>query len=292
MPRSWRTRTEDRYHTRLREALRGRRILVTGASSGIGRAFALQAARAGANAVLVARREKELELVAEEFVRLGGTARIHVTDLSDLESSRRLAETVLHEDGSMDILVNNAGSSMRRSVVDCKAKDLERLMAVNYLGPMTLTLGLLPGMLERRSGHVVQVSTIGVQTGAPNFAAYVAAKAAADHFVRSVRLELGGRGIDVTTIQVPLVRTPMLAPTRIYEVFPALGVEKAARRIGWAVVKRPIRVAPRWTTLLEVAHAVAPGLMQWIFTQGHEPFHALMSRRLERRNRRRARSAR
>ena len=84
----------------------------------------------------------------------------------------------------------------------------------------------------------------------------------------------------------------MLAPTRIYEAFPALGVEKAARRIGWAVVKRPIRVAPRWATLLEVVHAVAPGLLQWVFTHGHEPFHALMNRRLERRKRRRADSDR
>ena len=143
-------------------------------------------------------------------------------------------------------------------------------MAVNYQGPLALTLGLLPAMLAQGRGHIVQISTIGVQTGAPNFAAYVAAKAASDHWVRTLRLELGGRGIDVTTMQVPLVRTPMLAPTRIYEAFPALGVERAARRIGWAVVKRPVRVAPRWTTFLEVMHAVVPGLLQWVFTHGHE----------------------
>jgi short-subunit dehydrogenase len=285
-----RARAEERYLARLREALRGRRILVTGASSGIGRAFALQVARAGADAVLVARRGEELERVAAECARLGGSARIHAADLSNAEESHRLAETVLREDGRVDVLVNNAGRSIRRSVVDYKAEDLERLMAVNYLGPMALTLGLLPEMLERGDGHVVQVSSIGVQTGAPNFAAYVAAKAASDHFARSLRLELGGRGIDVTTIQLPLVRTAMLAPSRIYEAFPALDTERAARRIGWAVVKRPIRVAPRWATLLEVVHAVAPGLLQWVFTRGHEPFHALMRRRLERMERRRGSS--
>lgn len=292
MPRPCETRAENRYQARLREALYGRRILITGASSGIGRAFALQAARAGADAVLVARRRDELERVAEECVRLGGSARVHASDLSDVESSRRLAAIVLRDQGPVDVLVNNAGRSIRRSVVECKTEDLERLMAVNYLGPMTLTLGLLPAMLERCGGHVVQVSTIGVQTGAPNFAAYVASKAAADHFVRSLRLELGGRGIDVTTVHVPLVRTPMMAPTRIYEAFPAQDVEKAAQRIGWAVVKRPIRVAPRWSTLLEVTHAMAPGLLQWVFTHGHEPFHALMSRRLAGRNRRGTDSAR
>jgi NAD(P)-dependent dehydrogenase (short-subunit alcohol dehydrogenase family) len=219
-------------------------------------------------------------------VRLGGRARIRATDLSDVEACRRLAETVLRDDGPVDVLVNNAGHSIRRSVVDYEARDLARLMAVNYLGPMTLTLGLLPGMLARGGGHVVQISTIGVQTGAPNFAAYVAAKAAADQFTRSLGLELGGRGIDVTTLQVPLVRTEMMAPTRIYDAFPALRADTAARRIGWAVVKRPIRVAPRWATLLEVVHAVAPGLLQWVFTRWHEPFHRTMARRLDRMQRR------
>ncbi len=283
----WKERGERRYLARLGEALRGRRMLVTGASSGIGRAFVLQAARAGADAILVARREQELEQVAAECERLGGRARIRCTDLSDLDACRRLAETVLRDEGPVDVLVNNAGHSIRRSVTEYEPEDLERLVAVNYLGPMTLTLGLVPGMLARGGGHVVQVSTIGVQTGAPNFAAYVAAKAASDHFARSIRLELGGRGIDVTTLQVPLVRTAMLAPTRIYNAFPALRSETAARRIGWAVVKRPVRVAPRWATLLEVVHAVTPGLLQWVFTRWHEPFHRAMARRLDRMQRRR-----
>ena len=284
--RRWRARAEQRYLDRLGDALRGRRMLVTGASSGIGRAFALQAAKAGGELVLVSRRGDTLEQVAEECERLGGRAQVRTADLASAESVRALAQGVLGEVGPVDVLVNNAGHSIRRAVADYKAEDLARLAAVNYLGPMSLTLELLPAMLARGSGHVVQVSTIGVQTGAPNFAAYVAAKAASDHFVRTLRLELGGRGIAVTTIQMPLVRTAMLAPSRIYEAFPALDPERAARRIGWAVVKRPIRVAPRWTTLLEVVHAVAPGLLQWVFTQGHEPFHRSMARRLERMRRR------
>ena len=286
MLRRWRARAEQNYLARLGAALRGRRMLVTGASSGIGRAFVLQAARAGAELVLVSRRGEELEQVAEDCERLGGRAQVRTADLSSVESCRALAESVLREDGPVDILVNNAGHSIRRAVVDYKAEDLARLVAVNYLGPMTLTLGLLPAMLDRGAGHIVQISTIGVQTGAPNFAAYVAAKAASDHFARTLRLELGGRGIAVTTIQVPLVRTAMLAPTRIYDAFPALGAEQAARRIGWAVATRPVRVAPRWATLLEVVHAVAPDLLQWVFTHGHEPFHRAMARRLERMNRR------
>jgi len=255
---------------------------VTGASSGIGRAFALQAARAGADAILVARRADELARVAEECARLGGRAEARIADLGDVAASRALAQAVLAERGPVDVLVNNAGSSLRRAVAEHAVEQVERLAAVNYLGPMALTLGLLPGMLARGAGHVVQVSTIGVQTGAPNFAGYVAAKAAADHFMRTLRLELGGRGIAVTTVHMPLVRTPMIAPSRIYEAFPALAVEAAARRIGRAIVKRPTRIAPHWATALEVLHAVAPGLVQRLFTLGHDPFHAWMRRRLSR----------
>jgi short-subunit dehydrogenase len=282
----WRATGEARDRERLREALRGRRILITGASSGIGRAFALQAAAAGADAILLARRGEELAQVAAECARLGGSARVRAADLSRPHEIRVLADAILREDGPVDVLVNNAGSSLRRPAADTRLEDVERLAAVNYLGPIALTLGLLPGMLERGGGHVVQVSTIGTQTGAPNFAAYVAAKAAADHFVRSLRLELGGRGVDVTTLHLPLVRTPMLAPSRIYELFPALTVERAARRIGRAVVERPVRIAPRWATLLETLHALAPGLLQWVFARGHEPLHDWLGRRLARRDRR------
>jgi short-subunit dehydrogenase len=262
-------------------------MLITGASSGVGRAFALQAAEAGADLILVARRADELARVAEECKRLGGAARVRPLDLADVAAARTLAETVLQEDGPVDVLVNNAGSSLRRPVQEHAADDVVRLAAVNYLGPVALTLGLLPGMRTRGGGHVIQVSTIGTQTGAPNFAAYVSAKAAADHFVRTLRLELGGSGIAVTTIHLPLVRTPMLAPSRIYELFPALTVERAARRIGRAVVERPLRIAPRWTTALELVHAAAPGLLQWVFARGHDPLHGWLGRRLARRDRRR-----
>jgi short-subunit dehydrogenase len=279
------SRGEARYRARLGAAVRDRRILVTGASSGIGRAFALQLGAVGADAVLVARREDELARVAEEVELRGGRARIHVADLSRIEAASELAERVLREDGPVDVLVNNAGRSIRRALLDCKPEDFAGLAAVDYLGPVALTLGLLPAMVERGAGHVIQVSTIGVQTGAPNFAPYVAAKAAADHFGRTLRLECGPRGVAVTTVHVPLVRTPMMAPTRVYEAFPALGVERAARRIGRAVVRRPVRVAPRWATGLELLHVAAPGLLQWMFDRAHDPFHAWMAHRLERRER-------
>lgn len=288
MLRAWRARAEEGYRRRLREALRGRRVLVTGASSGIGRAFALDAAAAGGDLVLVARRREELERVAEECRGRGGRADVRPADLADLASIRRLVEALGHEDPPVDLLVSNAGVSLRRPLANHRPEDLERLAAVNYLGPAALTLGLLPAMLGRGAGHVVHVSTIGTQTGAPLFAAYVAAKAACDHFLRTLGYELGARGIAVTTVHMPLVRTPMMAPSRIYEVFPALTPERAARRIGWAIVKRPLRVAPRWATALELIHVLVPSLLQRAFTWGHEPLHGWFGRRLARRDRLRA----
>ena len=183
--------------------------------------------------------------------------------------------------------MNNAGLSIRRPVVQSlgRLEDFRRTLAVNYEMPATLSMRLLPRMLERGSGHIVNVSTIGVQTGAPNFPAYVASKAALDHFARALRLELGRRPVAITTVHMPLVRTPMLAPSKIYDSFPALSAARAARKIGWAVIRRPLRVAPRWATLVEVLHAGAPTLVAWAFDTLHEPFHRFMARRRRREGR-------
>ena len=260
--------------------------VVTGAASGIGRATAQALAERGARVVVADIARDAGEAAAAALRDLGRAAHFVEVDLTDGDSTTRFAQQVQTEFGPVDILVNAAGWGSTKPFWEGTPELWDKLVALNFVGPMRLAKALLPAMLERGAGHIVQISTIGVQTGAPNFAAYVASKAAADHFTRSLRLEVGGRGIAVTTIQIPLVRTAMLAPTRIYDAFPALGAEQAARRIGWAVVKRPVRVAPRWSTFIEVVHAVAPGLLQWVFTHGHEPFHRAMARRLERRNRR------
>lgn len=268
-----------RYLERLRKACSGQRILLTGASSGIGRAFALHAGAAGGRLVLVARRGEELGAVANEVRERGGHASVRVADLGDTEQCRQLAATVLRDEGCIDILIHNAGLSLRRSIDDLRAGDIERLVAVNFVGPANLTMALLPAMLDQGRGHIVQVSTIGVQTGAPNFAAYVAAKAAADHFARTVRLECRRRGVDVSTLHLPLVRSPMAAATPIYDAFPALALERAARRLGWAVVKRPIRVTPRWSLAVEMLQVASPSALQWLFDHCHDPLHDLIARR-------------
>jgi short-subunit dehydrogenase len=268
-----------RYEARLARAVAGRTVLVTGASSGIGRALAHQLAEAGARLILVARDAARLERTLEEVRGRGAAGLALRADLADRADVRRLVAELGAE--AVDVLVNNAGLSIRRSVEASldRAEDYERLVAVNYLGPLTLTLGLLPGMLARGRGHVVNVSTIGVQAGAPNFSGYVASKAALDHFARSLLLELGRGPVRVTTVNMPLVRTPMILATEIYERFPALEAQQAARRIGRALIRRPVRVAPAWSTALELFHVLAPGLLRDVFALLHDPVHRALARR-------------
>ena len=189
-------------------------MLITGASSGIGRATALKVAAAGGVPLLVARNVEKLEEVRAEIVAAGGTAYVYAADLSDMESIDRLVERVLADHRNVDMLVNNAGRSIRRSIALSydRFHDFERTMQLNYFGAVKLIIGLLPHMRERGSGHIVNISSIGVQTNPPRFSAYVASKAALDAFTRVVASEVIGDGVTFTTIHMPLVRTPMIAP--------------------------------------------------------------------------------
>ena len=184
---------------------------------------------AGGEVILVSRTREKLEEVAKQVEDAGGTAHVHPADLSDLEEVDRVAAEVLEQHGGVDVLVNNAGRSIRRSVKASydRFHDYERTMQLNYFGALKLILAFLPGMRERRSGHIVNVSSIGVQTNTPRFSAYVASKSALDAFSRCVAPEVIGDNVKFTTVYMPLVRTPMIAPTDIYKAFPTLTPEEA-----------------------------------------------------------------
>src|SRR3954447_1271335 len=241
-------------------SVRGKIVLVTGASSGIGKATAVKCADAGATVLLVARSIDKLEETKAEIERAGGAAHIHRCDMSDVEDVERMADEVLTYHGHVDILVNNAGRSIRRSVSLSydRFHDYERTMAVNYFGAVRLILALMPAMQARKSGHIINISSIGTQTNPPRFSAYVASKAALDAFSRVIASEVIDDGIHMTTIHMPLVRTPMIAPTRMYDVFPAITPEEAAEMIAGAMVGQPKKVATRLGTLGELLYAVSP----------------------------------
>jgi NAD(P)-dependent dehydrogenase (short-subunit alcohol dehydrogenase family) len=253
----------DTSHRRsLERAVRGKVALVTGASSGIGRATALKLGAAGARVVLVARSADRLEEVRRHVEHAGGTATAIPTDLTDAESVARLCRTVAQELGAVDVLVNNAGRSIRRSlsISHDRFHDFERTMQVNYFGAVRLILGLLPAMRARGQGHIVNVSSIGVQVGPPRFAAYVASKAALDGFSRCAAPELMGDGIDLTTVYMPLVKTDMSAPTRLYDSFSAITAAQAADMICDAIVRRPRQVSTLTGVMGQLTAGIAPRL--------------------------------
>ncbi len=255
-------------------AVRGKVVLITGASSGIGKATAVKVADAGATVLLVARSVEKLEGTKEEIERAGGVAHVHRCDMSDIEDVERMAGEVLAYHGQVDILVNNAGRSIRRSVALSydRFHDYERTIQLNYLGAVRLILALLPEMRARKSGHIINVSSIGTQTNPPRFSAYVASKAALDAFSRVIASEVIDDGVHITTIHMPLVRTPMIAPTRMYDAFPAIAPEEAAEMIAKAMVERPKKVATRLGNFGELLYNVAPKFSDTILSAAYRLF--------------------
>ncbi|MEZ5060011.1 MAG: SDR family NAD(P)-dependent oxidoreductase [Solirubrobacterales bacterium] len=204
--------------------------MVTGASSGIGKSAALKIADAGGIVLLVARTPEKLEETRQQILERGGVAHIHRCDLSDIDDIDRMAEEVLEQHGHVDVLINNAGRSIRRSIALSydRFHDFERTMQLNYFGPVRTILRLLPTMRARRSGQIINVSSIGVQTNMPRFSAYVASKSALDAFSRCIASEIIDDNVHITTIHMPLVRTPMIAPTKMYDRFPTITPDEAA----------------------------------------------------------------
>ena len=249
-------------------------VVVTGASSGIGKATAVKLAAAGAKVMLVARGEEKLVETKKEIEAAGGKAWIHTCDVSDMASCDALVAKVLRDHGTCDYLVNNAGRSIRRGIANSfdRFHDFERTMQLNYFGALRLLTGFLPKMLEQKSGHVINISSIGVLSNAPRFSAYVASKSAMDAFSACAASEFLDRGINFTTINMPLVRTPMIAPTKMYENVPTLSPEEAADLVVEAIVYKPVRIATRLGVFGAVAHAIAPKLTQILLNTAFNMF--------------------
>jgi short-subunit dehydrogenase len=258
----------------LAKAVKGKRVLITGASSGIGRALALKVGEAGGDVLLVARTKETLDEVAAEIAATGGSAHVHPCDLSKREDIVRMADEVLAGHGGVDILVNNAGRSIRRSVAQSyeRMHDYEKTMDLNYFGAVQLILKLLPGMRERRSGHIVNVSTMGLQTNTPRFSAYLASKAALDAFSKSIASEIVDDRVAISTVYMPLVRTPMIEPSRHYKYFPALSPEEAADMVAGAIASRNKKQSTLVGRMSEFTYATVPRVQDAIANAGYKMF--------------------
>jgi len=253
--------------------LRGAHVVITGASSGIGEATAYAAAAAGAHVLLVARRADELERVAARVREQGGRATTYPCDLTDGPAVDALAARLLDEHGHVDQLVNNAGRSIRRSLALSGGRfhDVERTMAINFLAPVRLTMGLLPSMRERGSGHVVNIVTWGVQLKAPKFSAYIASKTALDAWSRVAGRETWADGVTFTSMRFGLVETAMTAPTEAYAGRGA-SPEQAAARVVRAMEERPVLVSTLAGNLGEVLNLLAPRLTDVLFARADRAF--------------------
>jgi thioester reductase-like protein len=252
----------------------GRTVVITGASSGIGRATALKVAAAGGVPLLVARGTEKLEALREEIEAAGGSAHVYAADLADMSAIDDVVARMLADHPAIDFLVNNAGRSIRRSIKlsEDRFHDFERTIQLNYFGAIRMVMALLPHMRERGFGHVVNVSSIGVQTSPPRFSAYVASKAALDAWTRVVSSEVIGDGVSFTTIHMPLVRTPMIAPTKLYDHFPTISPDEAADLICEGLRARPKQINTRLGTAGEVAYALAPKAVDQILHMAYKIF--------------------
>lgn len=256
------------------KAVKGKVVVVTGSTSGIGLKCAHRLADAGATVVLAARTIEKLEETLEEIKARGGKAVAYSVDISDMDSCDRFVERVNTELDGADILINNAGRSIRRSVENSfdRYHDFERTMQLNYFGALRLIFGLAPGMLERRSGHIINISSIGVLASPPRFSAYVASKAALDAFSACAAAEFADRKVRFTTINMPLVRTPMIAPTKLYNAFPTLSPDEAGDLVMKAIVQKPKRVATPAGIMGAMTQALTPDLTELILNQAYHVF--------------------
>ncbi|MGQ0428784.1 MAG: SDR family oxidoreductase [Gammaproteobacteria bacterium] len=254
-------------------AVRGKVVVITGGSSGIGLAAAERCADAGAVTVIVARDPEKLEAAREQLAARGGRVVAYQCDIADYAACDALVARILEEHGGVDVLVNNAGRSIRRSIdlsYD-RFHDFERTMQLNYFAVVRLTMALMPKLLER-GGHVVNISSIGVLSNAPRFSAYVASKAAMEAWTRCAAAEYADRGVTFTIINMPLVRTPMIAPTKIYEQMPVATPDEAADMVAEAIIDRPKRIATRLGIAAEVLHLVAPRITEVVMNTAYRMF--------------------
>ena len=259
---------------RLAATVRGRTVLITGGSAGIGRASALRLAAAGARVLIVARDPDKLQAALADIRSRGGEAAAYACDLTDAAACATLGARLLAEHQHVDVLINNAGRSIRRAIEHTydRLHDYERLMRINYLAAVHMTLGLLPSMAARESGQVISISSIGVLSSAARFAAYNASKAALEAFTRCAAGEYRERGVRFTVINLPLVRTEMVAPTRLYRRFPLLQPEQAADIVCEAIVRRPVRLATPLGKLAQLVEVLAPELNRAVMSESYRLF--------------------
>ena len=250
------------------DAFRGRVALVTGASSGIGRALALRLAREGMRVALVARRRADLEALAAEIAREGGDACAFPCDVESAAEVAATARAAALHFGAVDLLVNNAGYGHHRAFLDWDLDDMERMMRVNYLGTLRFTKALLPGMVARGRGSLVFVASVAGKIATPDETAYSASKFAMIGLAQSLSLEVEDAGVHVLVVCPGVIRTPFFDEEALSRMPPVslrsmTDVEGLVDAIVDALARGKREVTyPRSIAAAYVVQAIAPGFMR------------------------------
>ncbi|KYQ82243.1 short-chain dehydrogenase [Acinetobacter sp. NRRL B-65365] len=259
--------------------LSNKTIIITGASSGIGEEAALQLAQAGAKVCLIARRAEELQRIQAKIQAQGGDVSIYPADITDQEQLEACVTQILSAHDKVDVLVNNAARSIRRPILESldRLHDYERTMQINYFAAVNMTLHLLPHFMKNGAGHIVNISTMSTQVPIPLFSAYLASKSALESFSRSLSMELKDKGIDVSIVYFPMVRTPMSSKTAIYKHMKMLDTPAAAGWIVKAIERKSYRVSSKAGL---VANALLNTTPTWMMNLSR-PLFQLMDKRLK-----------
>jgi short-subunit dehydrogenase len=244
--------------TKLENIVRGKTILITGATFGIGEKLSYQLAKTDVTLILVARTEEKLNQIKLEIEANGGKVMIFPTDLTDIKSVENLLVELNNLPNGVDIVINNAGKSILRSIKDSldRFHDFQRTMALNYFAPVQLLLGLIP-ILEKNKGHIINVSAVNVLLiPAPFWAAYQSSKTAFDQWFRCVAPELNAAGIKTTSVYLPLVRTRMIEPTAEYKNAPAMSPNHVASIICKTIYTHKKYFSPWWLIFGQLASVI------------------------------------
>ena len=258
----------------LEQRLHNKVVLITGGSSGIGKATAIRLAKSGATVLICARNPEQLHQAHVEIEATGGKVYSFQADITQEEDRNRLFDMIQTEFSGLDFLINNAGHSIRRSVMNSldRLHDFERTINLNYLASVAITLKSLPLMERRHEGHVINISSIGVLSNSPRFSAYVASKAALEAFSRCAAAEMADHKIYFTNINMPLVRTPMIAPTALYDQVPTLTPQESAELVVEAILKRPERLTTKLGKFADVVHTLSPSVQRQILNTAFRLF--------------------
>ena len=212
-------------------------VLITGASSGIGKQTAIEFAKLGSNIILVARRKNKLEQVENELKQFNVKTLVCSCDVSKKDQVEKMSKIVLEKFNSIDILVNNAGFAIYGSVYDLSVNDIESQMETNYFGMVYCTKNFLPLMLEKKSGHIVNVASVAASFGLPGIASYCASKFAMLGFSEGLKHELSGTGVGITVVSPIMVKTDFFDHPSFEKMPKYSPTSLSAKTVAKAIVK-------------------------------------------------------